>query len=428
MKICGIITEYNPFHLGHEYQINQAKEVLGADYVIVVMSPNFVQRGEPAIFDQFTRTKLALTGGADVVIQLPTYFATASAETFSFGAVSLLHQLGVVDILCFGSESGQIKPMEDLAKFLVKEPANFKNALKCQLKNGYSYPKARDLALKATFKHTSLHNHDSNFNEHEHFNDHDILKGSNNILGIEYIKALIELDSSIKPMTIKRIGANYLSTEFDDVLPSASAIRHHFREFNSKHGPKKPTLTNAMPQSVIDSLMDSGNYTPMFMEDIFDTLKYKLELFDETDLKIIYDFNIQLFNRLKKHLYTEMDYSAFIDTVTTKNYTKTTIQRSLLHLYLNIHLSDIDYIKVHKHPYVRVLGFKKSASPVLHMIKETSDLPIVTNVKDHYKNLRPFGQHLLTTEIKYTNLYNQLVYKKFGVIKNNDYRQPVIVI
>ncbi len=240
MSICAIVTEYNPFHLGHEYQIQQVRKQLDAEAVIVIMSGHFVQRGEPAIFDKWTRTRLALAGGADIVIELPTLFATASAETFAYGAVELIKSLGVVDKLCFGSESGEIGSIRDLAKFLAKEPANYKNALKSELKKGYSFPKARSLAIASTYPHErglfgQTHPHVS-LDESKK-----LMKGSNNILGIEYVKALDRLKSDIEPYTIKRVGASYLSDSIKEVLPSATAIRTTLRSHASRQGASKGT-------------------------------------------------------------------------------------------------------------------------------------------------------------------------------------------
>ncbi len=428
MKICGIITEYNPFHLGHAYQIEETRRIYEADIIIVVMSGNFVQRGEPAVFDQFTRTEMALEGGADIVIQLPTYYATASAENFAYGAVSLLHSLGVVDILCFGSESGELENLKDIAGFLAHEPANYQNALKSELKKGYSFAKARSLALEATLHHPHLHSLDTTDLPGSHpFDTKALLKGSNNILAIEYMKSLHRCKSHIEPVTVKRVGASYLSSDFDQVLPSATAIRKHFQDNSGEfHGFE--SLQKAIPPEVIHILRRPQTYLPLYMEDLYPYLLYNLELSGQTDIRDIYDLPLQLYQRLKNKLDYTLDYKTFLDQVLSKNFTKTSVQRSLLHQFLNIKTSDLDYMNTKGHSYIRVLGFKKEASKALHLMKKETDLPIITNVKDHARYLSPFGKHLLETEITYTNLYHQVVYKRYGVKKNNDYRQPVIVV
>jgi len=213
MKVAGIVTEYNPFHLGHEYQLIETKKRLDVDYIVVVMSGNFVQRGEPALLNKWERTQLALIGGADLVIELPTPYACSSAELFAKGSVNLLNQLNCVDYLVFGSEQGEIAPLMELALFLNNEPANYKNALHSELKLGLSYPKARMNAIHATFTNANT-----------------LLKGSNNILGIEYLRALHSFESSIQPITIKREGSSYLNESLTHVLPSATAIRSFIKK------------------------------------------------------------------------------------------------------------------------------------------------------------------------------------------------------
>lgn len=370
MKICGIITEYNPFHLGHAYQIEETRREYEADIIIVVMSGNFVQRGEPAVFDQFTRTRMALEGGADIVIQLPTYYATASAENFSYGAVSLLHSLGVIDILCFGSESGKIEDLKDIAGFLAHEPANYQNALKSELKKGNSFAKARSLALEATFHHPHLDTLDTTDLPGIHpFDTQNLLKGSNNILAIEYMKALHRCKSPIEPVTVKRVGASYLSSDFDQVLPSATAIRNHFQDFSDQSNTLE-SLQKAMPQKVIDVLSAPQAYLPLHMDDLYPYLLYNLQLSGPTDIRDIYDLPLQLYQRLKNKMDYTLDYKTFLDQVLSKNFTKTSVQRSLLHQYLNIRTSDLDYMNANGHPYIRVLGFKKEASKTLHHMKK----------------------------------------------------------
>lgn len=411
MKICGIITEYNPFHLGHKFQIEETKKQLDIDFIIVVMSGNFVQRGEPAIFDKYIRTKLALSGGADIVIELPTPYATSSAENFSYGAVELLNQLGVVDYLCFGSELGELGPIQKLADFLNDEPANFKNAIKSELKSGLSYAKARHLALQATYGESSH-----------------VLKGSNNILGIEYLKAIKSLQSPIKPYTIQRVGASYLSQSFDEVLPSATAIRKFIESLNTIEKPDFKQLSKALPPKVLDTLDNESTFTPIFMKDLYPIFRYLLEINTSYSVSVIYDFPKELFNRLKTLSMTAIDYTTFIDEAVSKNYTKTTIQRALIHLYLNITETEMTNIKTFGNSHCHILGFRKEASKVLHKIKEANKIILVTNIKDHQRDLEENAKQIIQNEVKYTNLYNQLIYYKFQITKKNDYSQPIIIL
>ena len=217
MKTVGIITEYNPFHNGHRYQIRKARELTGADFVVTAMSGDFVQRGEPALFDKYTRTAMALEGGADLVLELPVRFATSSAEDFAACGVALLDRLGVVDHLCFGSELGRLDVLEQTADILVAEPDGFREELRKCLAAGYSYPRAREMALMKVME------------AGERRSDDNMLSSPNNILGIEYLKALKRRDSRIQPLTIRRKGQGYHETALPEEskaqFPSASALR-----------------------------------------------------------------------------------------------------------------------------------------------------------------------------------------------------------
>lgn len=217
LKTIGIVTEYNPFHKGHAYMIEEAKRKSGADRVVVVMSGSFVQRGEPAIFDKWTRAEAALLNGADLVLELPVLFAAANAETFARAAVRILEESGIVDILCFGSESGDLYSMQEAAKLMVNETEEFQKLLKEQLDEGLSYPAARAKALE-TVSHISS----------------EILSRPNHILGLEYLKALDKYNCTMKPMTIKREGDyNSPSLAMEEGYASAAAIRKALAEDRS---------------------------------------------------------------------------------------------------------------------------------------------------------------------------------------------------
>ena len=220
MKTAGIIAEYNPFHTGHEYQINYIKEKLRTDYVVIAMSGDFVQRGTPALFSKYVRAEMALRSGADLVLELPVSISSASAELFARGGVQLLDGLGVTDILCFGSECGDTDALMELAKILADEPEDFQTALRRNLKNGMTFPKARSMALSAVFPESEKYQQ--------------LLSSPNNILGIEYCKAILRENSSISPVSIKREGNDYHeNTLSENHFPSASAIRNAILDFNA---------------------------------------------------------------------------------------------------------------------------------------------------------------------------------------------------
>lgn len=236
MKVVGIVAEYNPFHNGHRYHIEEARKCTGADFVVVVMSGDFVQRGEPAVIDKYHRTEMALSQGADLVLELPAAFACASAEYFATGAVSLLHALGCVDTLCFGSECGHLDLLEEIADLFIQEPSEYKEYLKTALKSGYSFPAARDEALKEYFAEDLV----------KTAQIASVLSAPNNILGIEYIKALKVLGSSIRPVTITRMGQGYHETTFSDSFCSATALRRLLETPNTAPG----CMQSQVPEAV----------------------------------------------------------------------------------------------------------------------------------------------------------------------------------
>ena len=258
MRVTSIISEYNPFHEGHKYHMENTKKITNSDFIIVIMSGDFTQRGTPAIIDKYARTKQALLNGADLVLELPAAFATSSAEGFAHGSVSILNKLGIVDSLVFGSESGNIDSINNIAQFLSHETPEFTNRLQDYLKQGLPFPKARSLSLKEYFPDM-----DENF-----------LSSSNNILGIEYCKALISFASSIKPMTIVRKDNFYNDEHLSEKgkLSSATSIR------NVLHGSCNfDELTSHMPENSLNIIKENWNIsTPISINDFSLLLKYKL--------------------------------------------------------------------------------------------------------------------------------------------------------
>ena len=210
MKTAAIICEYNPFHNGHEYHIMQTRNITGADCVIAIMSGNYVQRGTPAVMDKKIRTKSALLGGADLVIELPLFAACSSAPDFAIGAVSLLHKLGVIDYLSFGSECQDINKLKQIASFLIQYKEEIEHGTKELMSLGHSYPKAKELYLREHLDDASLI---------------EVLKQPNNILGIEYLKALLQLDSPIIPVCVTRVSNDHHSKELTPSISSATSIR-----------------------------------------------------------------------------------------------------------------------------------------------------------------------------------------------------------
>ncbi len=430
MRVVGLITEYNPFHNGHSYHIQQAKKVTGSDYCVAVMSGNYVQRGEPACMDKYLRTHIALRSGADLVLELPVPFAIGSAEYFAAGAVSILDKLGIVDSLCFGSESGDLALLSSVASILSDEPKEFSRLIKDLLKKGLSYPAARNQALLSYLSLSALPAGPEN-----HLTDqvNALLSTPNNILGIEYLKALYRRHSSIKPATILRTS-DYLSKALSAPFCSSSAIRHvfHSRITGLASGPMPQTMKTVrsyVPEEAYSLIAENFNKRlPIFVDDFSSVLLYKLLSARNADLTDYSDLSPELENRIKNCLTDVSTFSDFIDSVKCKQYTRTRISRALLHILLDIRVEDIARYKSNDFvPYARVLGFKKSSGPLLKSIKKNSSIPLLTKMADAENRLAPMGFDMLNQEVFASNLYQSVVYHKFGYRTKNEYTQGVII-
>lgn len=368
--ITGIITEYNPFHKGHEYHLQKAKYDTDASGIVCVMSGNFMQRGIPGIVDKWKRTEMALKNGVDLVLELPLVYSVSSAEHFAFGSVSLLHSLGIVDYLYFGSEQGSIDTLEDIARTLVSEPYEYKNLLKTYLKLGLPFHTSRAKALNDYLNSNSVL---------------DVLSNSNNILGIEYIKALIALDSSIVPKTLKREGSSYNDTNLNSFFSSATSIRKHLKENSLSE------LISMLPKASYDILynLSSSNYPFIFEEDMFKYIKYKLFTNGESLLKLP-DISEGLENKILKEILTSSSLNELILNSKSKRYTYTRINRILAQSFLNLENFDLLSLSKTPVPYARVLGFNSTGQNMLKKINANSDIRIITkvpknNLCDHMK-------------------------------------------
>lgn len=364
MDVTGIIAEYNPFHSGHAYHLKRARELTHADYLLIVMGGNFMQRGEPALVDKYTRTKMALLGGADLVIELPTAYATGSAEYFADGAVSLLMGSGIVRALCFGSEIGDITLLEKAASLLLTEPSGYRDVLRRELKKGKSFPHARCSALQSELL-LSPEQHEA------------LLSSPNNILGIEYIKALRKRNSSISAYTIPRVG-KYHETELGNgsSFASASAIRKEAHSLTTEKD-LRSRLMGRLPDSSLQLLHENRPFVSL--EDFSLPLHYRLlSASDPLDFSKYLDVSEDLSRRIFSLRHHFSGYNAFLDLVKTRQYTRSRISRSLLHILLDIRTVDL------KPPsYLRVLGFRREAAPLLAQIKKNGTLPLVTKTAGH---------------------------------------------
>lgn len=406
--ITGIIAEYNPFHNGHAYQIEQARLLTGCDFLVVVMSGDYVQRGAPAVFDKYTRTRMALACGADLVLELPVACSCASAEFFASGAVSLLDGLGCVDFLCFGSESGDLQSLMEPARILAKESPVFQEALRRGLSLGLSFPAARKEAFRACASNP------------------DILDLPNNILGIEYLKALLQRESIIKPVTIKRKGQGYHDTLLDSGFASASGIRRFLKQEEAPLS-ALPALKESLPDPVMEVLTDTLAHTlPVWEEDFSMLLRYELLRQSASDLTRYADISPDLGRRLKNCADKFSSFSEFVALVKTKDVTYTRITRALFHILLN--LTGEDTRNSVAMPYARILGFRKDHSRILGLLKENSRIPIIPKAADYKTYLTPDLQPLFEKDLFAANLYETIAAAKQKRAFLHDLkRSPVIL-
>lgn len=409
MKVCGIIAEYNPFHNGHKYQLNMAKQITGADYIVIVLSGNFTQRGSVAIMDKYSRSEAALLCGADLVIELPLYYAAGSAEYFSNGAISLLDKLGVVDCICFGSESGNIEAMTAIADFLNNEPDSFKTLLTEYLKEGLTYPQARSLALC---------NHFPDNPEYQQ-----LLTTPNNILGIEYIKAIKKRNSKIIPYTNLRVGSDYHDKRLQQNNSSAIAIRHSLENKNDLH-----LVTDQMPTET-HALLNKHyqNDFPLFPDSVSSLLYYKLITEADKGYADYVDVTPDISDRIKNHLTKYENFTQFSDLLKSKDVTYSRISRCLVHILLNIKKDSLEqYIKNDYVPYARMLAFKHEARPLLNAIKKNSSIPLLSKLADATKKLDPLSLQMLREDITASHIYDSLIAEKFHCGIQNEYIRKIV--
>lgn len=401
MNVTAIISEYNPLHKGHLYHIETAKKETNADYVIAIMSGNFVQRGTPAIMDKYTRAEAALKSGVDLVLELPTMYATASAEYFALGGVALANTLGCVTHLSFGSEYGQAEKFMEAAKLLIEEPEEMKIPLKEALKEGLSYPAARAYAVKASHPELAY-----------------ILEEPNNILGVEYCKALLKLKSNIIPHTIKRLGQDYHSKTIDAGFASATGIR---QLLGSDSDENKNLLKSQLAPASCHLLKDYFEHAPLCEDDLSMLLRYKLITENRAHLTEYFGVSRELSNRIYKHLNEFESFSSFAELLKTKNITRTAINRALLHILLDVKAEDVQAVtKRGCVDYIRVLGFRKEASGLLKEFSDIPEIPLITNLSD--------APVLCEIDIRADQIYQMCASQKYGMPYKNEYQRKMLVV
>ncbi len=414
MDTIGIIAEYNPFHNGHLYQINQVKTITGAKSIVIVMSGDFVQRGTPAWTDKYLRTEMALSQGADLVFELPAVFATSSAETFAHAGVSLLTSLGFVDGICFGSECSNLCLLHEIAAFLSNPPYSYEETIRNLTTKGFSYPTARQQALNSFF---------SNFYQ-EYPN---LFSEPNNILALEYLKAICKQNSPLQTILIPRAGSGYHNRSLNSSLASATAIRNAVKNFAALS-----QIVNAVPAEIFHLLETNKNRYPVSENNFSDLLYYRLLKSTTNDLAIP-DMTEEIFHRIQKILPSFKSYQDFLSNIKTKQYTYSRISRVLLRLLLDISILpelpaplEPPYV-----PYARLLGFRREKS---FLLRQKTSIPIITKPADGIKNIQDFysylpenANYLYEKDIFCSNLYRQIQNNVTQCTRPNEYFcQPVI--
>jgi len=398
MTITGIISEYNPFHMGHKYHIDITKQTTGSDYVVIVMSGNFCQRGTPAFFDKMTRAKSALLSGADLVIEMPSLFATANAESFAMGGLSILDTIGV-DYISFGTEADSI---DELLSALDSIENN--EAIKSEINKGYKSGKTYASVLSEISGSKALSN-------------------PNNILGLEYIKAIKSLDSKIKPVNIKRLGQyndQNLSVN-DNTYSSASAIRHAIISDGIT------SCQNHIPDNLMPLYKESlYHYGPINQNDFSNELLYALNINKEKGYEDFLGIDRSLSDRIRNNLDKYTNFEDFISIIKPRNLTYSHISRALLHVLLSIKKDQTLKLSAENPmPYIRVLGFREDARPLLKQIKENSISPVIY-IGDDARKLEGKAQSLMNGDIFASNLYISKIQQKYGQAIPKDFASPVL--
>lgn len=384
MKATGIVVEYNPFHNGHKYHLQKTKVLNPNNIIIAVMSGDFVQRGEPSIIDRWTKTKMALANGVDLVIELPVFYSSQSAEIFAKGAVGILEELKC-ESMVFGSESGKIDELKRIST--LQESEEFKIKLKERLKSGDSYPTAHSSTMKEILGESELN--------------------SNDILGLEYIKAIRYWKSSIIPMTLKREKVGYHDTNIVGDFASATKIREHLK--------KNEEISSIVTQESFNTLKEYSNFT--YMENFYPFIRYEL-IKNSNNLSDIQDMEIGFENRLLENAIKSINYEEFFKSISNRRYTTGRVQRVLTHTLLALTTNITEEVKK-SIPYVRVLGFNSKGREYLSYLKKFDNSKIITSYKKMNENFSPEVCSLIEFNERSSQIYR--------LINNyNDYKSPII--
>lgn len=392
MKVLGIIAEYNPMHTGHIYHISKAKEITGCDTVIVIMSGSFTQQGNIAIINKFERAKQAIQNGVDLVIEIPSAFASSDAGNFAYKSVSILNDLNV-DAICFGAETDNIERLKLISETLIYKDKEIWNEIKNELKKGISFAKARNNSL----------------NKFLNEDDINIILSPNNILALEYLKTLKVLNSNIIPFAIHR-ESNFNSHILENCYTSSTSIRKALENKCNLNDIQK-----YIPENVSKYLK---NNKIIFNNDFFEILKYKIISMNKNDLKEINGVSEGIENKLKKEICNSYSYDEFLFKIKSKRYELSRIKRILVNILLNISKDDFNLLKENNSNYAHILAFNHDKKDLLSHISNTSNIPVISSLNNKTLSyLNKYQKLSLDTDIYASNIYSMLINQKI----NKDY-------
>lgn len=406
-KVLGIIAEYNPFHNGHLYHLNESKKVTGSSYTVAIMSGNFTQRGSTGFVDKWSRAKSALECGIDLVVELPVLYATSSAENFADGAIKILNSMQVVDYISFGAETADINILNTIADVLYEEPKEYKNYLSHELKAGLSFPKAREKALLTYLN-----------DAHKYSN---VISSPNNILGIEYLKALKKYKSMIQPIAMPRLETGHNDLNYHNNIASSTSIRNILKNNGFDIASK------LMPAHSFSNLLENikvGHVVPdlsVFEKEIILNIR-KMSTLEIANLP---DVSEGLEFAIKNAANSCNSIVEFLNITKSKRYTSTRLQRILLYSLLGITKKDIALSK-RTQPYIRVLGFNERGKYLISEVsKANPKLNIITSVKKFAdKNLNKNLRLMLEKDIWATDVYT--VGYEYDSWSNLDFTNKII--
>ncbi|RXI98120.1 nucleotidyltransferase [Anaerobacillus alkaliphilus] len=403
MNITGVVVEYNPFHNGHALHVNESKKETNADLIIAVMSGNFLQRGEPALVSKWSRTKMALANGVDIVLELPYVYATQHAETFANGAVSILNGIGA-NAICFGSEAGDIQQFKHLVSYISKNEDTYQVFVQQFLKEGMSYPKALATAF------TKMENRDEMLD----------LSRPNNILGYHYVKAIYEQSSKITPYTIQRTTAQYHDKEVPiQSIASATSIR----ESIIKQKKDLKTIEHVVPTSTFMEIQDFLDLHNGFQhwERLFPFLKYKILTSSIEDLGNIYEAEEGLEYRIASCIKEATSFQELMKELKTKRYTWTRLQRYCLHILTNTSKLEMKHVTTPS-PYIRVLGMNQKGRDYINSYKKQMDVPLISTLS---KYRHPFIEIEKRAATCYALGFDPIIQNK---LMTQEYAHPPIIL